>query len=119
MSFKGSGLFKAEIQSALEAEIKAILNALTIVKMNATEPIVKIIINRDNLGAKAVKDGNEGQRALYELLEGLKSIHKGSSEFYEFRHVNAHKHTRNARHWVNDWCDKQCTMQLNNFKANL
>lgn len=30
----------------------------------------------------------------------------------EYRHVKAHEHTNNARHFVNDICDKEAKKQM-------
>lgn len=104
--------------------MKAIVNALHV--LESTDYVVeKIIINRDNVNAVSGKNGNEIQKLMTNVIKRIKKksitpIHMNyGGKYVEFRHVKAHSHTNNPRHWVNDWCDKQCKAELKKYKQQL
>ena len=120
---KGSGMFKEECRSSTECEKKAIINALTIL-LKSGYKAEKIIINRDNINAKAGKNGDEYATMMSRIIKKIKKnsipvFHKNyAGKYFEFRHVKAHLHTKTARHWVNDWCDKMCTEELKKWRRD-
>lgn len=121
----GSGLFKKECRSPQEAEYAALINALFIVlhSQKITE-IKKIIINRDNIHVISKRKGHTFQTLLHRIIKDIfikKYADANKSpqlftKFYEFRHVKAHTKGKDAKYWVNNWCDNQCTMQLKKWK---
>lgn len=114
---KGSGLFKEKCKSATECEKKAIINALTVLLKSGYQA-EKIIINRDNINAISGKRGDTFSVMMSKIIKKIKirsipPYHKNyTGKYCEFRHVKAHSHTKTARHWVNDWCDKRCKEEL-------
>jgi hypothetical protein len=121
--FRGSGIFKSNCTSPLDAEMKSIINALHILE-SSNCIVEKIIINRDNIYAASGRQ-TELQRKMGIIIKRIKlrsiePTHKNyTGRYVEFRHVKAHSHTENPRHWVNDWCDKQCKAELRNYKQQL
>lgn len=118
----GSGIFKQPCKNPLDAEIKAMLNALHILYSSGAI-VEKLILNRDNIYAKSGKKGTELQKQMSALIKKIKlrsipPTHKNyTGKYVEFRHVKAHAHTKTPRHWVNDWCDKRCKEQLRKYKT--
>lgn len=122
MMIKGSGLFKDKCSNSLEAEMKAAINAMFLLLNSSVKNIDKIILNTDNIHVKSKKDGNALQSKLYKYVKTIKKL-KGTdwsknpkNKFLEIRHVRAHSGTDTKRQWVNDWCDKECTRQLREWK---
>ncbi len=103
-----AGAFKNDIQSSHDAEFKCIINSLHYLSKHNWE-ITQIYINTDS---QAVIDMVEDRANIIaphnrENLKQYKSIIKQLNVTHvSLRHVKGHKHTRTARHWVNDWCDK-------------
>ena len=126
MFFRGSGGFRDKCKNPQEAELKAIINAVTILLSNAPKfHFHKLIINRDCIHAKSSKDGSDLEKLLAKLIEKVRykckpsNPYDGQYPFHEFRHIKAHTHTNTKRNWVNDWCDKQCKLQLKNYVKEL
>ena len=122
--YKGSGLFKDKCKNSTDAEKKAIINALHVVEASRIK-VEKIIINRDNIYAKAGKKGDDLERMMSSIIRRIKLFsidfsHKNyTGSYVEFRHVKAHKHTNTPKHWVNQWCDDQCKMQLRKYRSEI
>lgn len=118
----GSGVFKELCTSSTDAELKAMINAVHVLKASGYKHITKIIFNRDNIKAKSGKRGNANQQLLYKMLRKMRdesiklNIIKGIYPFYEFRHVKAHSDGADKRSYVNNWCDQQCKMRLKEWK---
>ena len=118
---KGSGVFKDRCKNPLEAEQKAIINALHLLESSQYKA-ERIIVNRDNIYAKSGKQTELG-KMMSAIIKRVKKFsipphHKNYTGVYvEFRHVKAHNGTPDARSFVNDWCDKQCKEQLRKWKS--
>lgn len=115
VAFKGSGLFKKPCASALDAESKAVINALHVVSKCGDIGLKKIILNTDAKLVSAKPEGHPNAVATWKLLKKIRkknNFKKPLEEFFEFRYVKAHNGTPDKRSWVNDWCDKQCKEQL-------
>ncbi len=108
---KYSAGFKNQLETQHDAEFKAIINALHLLKKQNWK-ITKIYINTDSqtviqtVETKGVKNklpqyGKDNYQSYLKIIEelGVKDV--------SFRHVKAHSHTKTARHWVNDWLDTQ------------
>ncbi len=117
---KGSGIFKEPCKNATDAEIKAMVNAVSILlKSNFDFTGVRnIIFNRDNINAVGGHNGSPPQAKLSRLILQLKR--KCGDHHYpavEYRHVKGHSGKNDKRSYVNDWCDQQCTAQLKIWKS--
>ena len=126
----GSGVFKEKHKGPMhkgpyEMEIKAIINALAVIKKTDHPPIIGFIFNRDNIYAKSRKNGDALQKLLYQHIRhfrkdaekrlGLKAFMAATrkqKEYAQFRYVKAHNGTPDKRSYVNDWCDRQCKLQF-------
>ncbi len=122
----GGGVFKEnhtgpQNKGPYESEMKAIINALEVIKKKEHPPIIGFVFNRDNINTKSGKNGNELEKLLYKLIRyfkedamkrtGMYQInHK--KDYAQFRHVKAHLHTDTPRHYVNDWLDKKCKSEF-------
>lgn len=103
--------FKDTLHGPHDAEFKAIINALHLLKkQNWT--ITEIYINTDsqtvidtveNKGTfkKLPQYGKDNYQAYLSIIKelGVKDV--------SLRHVKGHLHTKTARHWVNDWLDTE------------
>ena len=115
---KGSGIFKEPCKNPTDAEIKAMVNAVSVLlKANFDFTGVRnVIFNRDNIYAKGGHGGRPPQAKLSKLILELKRKCGAPYPNVEYRHVKAHSSKNDKRSYVNDWCDQQCTMQLKNWK---
>lgn len=118
--FKKTGIFKAEITGSVAAEMMAIANALAFLSKQPNLPIAKfIVINCDCLPAIAKIRDNSGKykylssiiRKQLFILAKLTSGKKHSPSV-KIRHVKAHNGKKDARSWVNNWCDKEAKKLL-------
>lgn len=104
-----SGLLKT-VKSAQEAEIKGIANALHALLHSGITNVHKIIINCDCKKAfgeikNKAKPGTPERHAA-DLLKKLRELHGvHGRQIHEFRYVAAHTGTKDARSYVNEWCD--------------
>lgn len=103
-----------------DSEMKAIINALNILKKQNHPPIKGFVFNRDNINTKSGK-GSELERMIKSLIRYFKDdcIKRTGelsiltkSDYAQFRHVKAHLHTDTPRHYVNDWLDKKCKSEF-------
>lgn len=114
---KTGGVLK-ESTSAVEAEIKAIANALYRLIKLKYKNVSLIIVNTDSTpaieritGTRESKNEeiNKTVTAINEYLNELRlynNVGKSNMEYVEFRHVKAHTKAKDKRSYVNDWCDK-------------
>lgn len=114
----GSGVFKEKCKTSSEAEERAILNALHVVRKSVPKGIIKIIFNRDNTNVSANPTHKYG-KSIYDVLVEMHDnyiVSIGGSvpfqKFFEFRHVKAHNISDNKRTWVNNRLDELCTLAL-------
>lgn len=126
----GSGVLKDKYKGPphkgpYNAEMKAILNALAVIKKAGHPPIIGFIFNRDNIYAQSGKKGDALQRQLHREIRwfrqdaierlGMKKfmlLTSKQKKYADFRHVKAHNGTPDKRSYVNDWCDRQCKMRF-------
>jgi ribonuclease HI len=110
-TIKQAGKFKGEITDSNEAEIKAIVNALKILRSNLSannrsiQMFDTLVINCDNAVARGIINQKKvSQRftvegsMLLDLTSGFKKVYA--------KHINGHKASTNARQFVNNWCDQ-------------
>lgn len=109
-----AGFLRELVLNPDEAEMKCIINAITVV-LASNKEITKIIINTDSLNAKGLFEYDEIHIQRYGLkkwkplqkvfINTLRKYSKHKIEI-EFRHVKAHSNKKDARSYVNEWCDK-------------
>jgi ribonuclease HI len=122
-----SGALKGEVNSSIEAEFKAVVNGLHLLCKANIGKLTEIYINTDSKGVilliEALTLNDESSPEYKEVIEGVK--HGWAKDFLDtylntrkllngniiLRHIRAHEHTNTARHWVNDWCDKEAKKQ--------
>lgn len=103
--------FKGTVETPHDAEFKAIINALHLLKRQDWE-ITGIYINTDSMcvidtiekkgiDKKIPQYGKDNYQAYLNIIQELNVKH------VSFRHVKGHQHTKTARHFVNDWCDTE------------
>jgi len=126
-----SGALRGSVFSSIHAEMKCIINALNFVFENDDfKSVKKIIVNTDCLFAiHKFKEPNKiwSENKKITIIRESQAIKIRFKKIYndyfsarpnvrkvflEFRHVKAHKHTDNARHFVNDMCDKEAKVQM-------
>lgn len=89
-----------------EAEIKAIANALYYMDTRL-EGVTKIIVNTDSTSAIRMisTTGVPRNKRFKNALKRVRQILKKYP--HELKHVKAHSDVKDARSFVNEWCDKQ------------
>lgn len=112
-----AGFFKKNCKSSHGAEMKCIINALTLTLRTNTK-IKKIIINTDSMNSISIFENDRNKINRYGLHYGAKyrRMFRNKLKMYvkknqcdvtvEFRHVKAHSGVNDKRSYVNDWCDK-------------
>lgn len=129
--FFRSGALRGSCFSSVHAEMKCIINALHFVlEGDEFKTVKKIIINTDCLFAihkfqEPNSEWSENKKQTIKIeLQAIKIRYKKiyndyfsdrpnkKKVFLQFRHVKAHEHTDNARHYVNDMCDKEAKVQM-------
>lgn len=128
---KGSGVLKEKCTNPWECEMKAMINALHVLKRSNHAPIIGFIFNRDSKTAYSKQNGNLLQKLLYKEIQFFKhdainvlgitafeSATKKQNEYAIFRHVEGHSEIEDKRSWVNRWLDTECTRQLENWKKH-
>lgn len=115
--FKASGLIHGTNNSST-AELTAIAKAIRVVGdfveaewgSDFPKENVTLYINTDSTWSIAALEGrfkrSKHQKFVEDTLKNLPGFTLVP------RHVKAHSHTDTARHWVNDWCDRQAKKQL-------
>lgn len=108
---KYSAGFKNQLENQHDAEFKAIINALHLLKKQNWK-ITKIYINTDSQAVIKTIEKNgfckkNHQYIVKNYQSYLKIIKEIGVKDVSFRHVKAHSHTKTARNWVNDWLDTQ------------
>ena len=114
-----SGVFKKPCNSSQDAEAKCIINALKVVLL-AHKGISKIVINTDSLHSAIILQGGIRRPDTIKRWKSITKVYKELIGNFpnvkiEFRHVKAHSGTRDARSYVNEWCDRQAKKQLKNI----
>lgn len=113
-----SGILK-ETNSSHESELQCILNAMHCLKQQSEWiGLSHVIINTDSMNSIYLINNDKHAIKKYRLSalrDKYKTlIHnaKQNLPLVELRHVKAHTDTKDARSWVNDWCDKKAKEHL-------
>jgi ribonuclease HI len=127
---KKSMWFKETCLDSDDSEARSILNALHYT-ISKDIKISKIIVNTDSLNAIAILtndkrhidkylNGKKKKRrkhwsSLRRVLNDLRKVAeaKGGNMNIEFRHVKAHSEVKDARSFVNEWCDLEAKKMMN------
>lgn len=109
-TIKNHGKFKSKIVDANEAEIKAIVNALKILRSKLISNSFPVrfnvlIFNCDNACARNIINRKKYSERFKHEGEMLLNLISGFDVSYA-KHINGHKKAINARQYVNNWCDK-------------
>lgn len=107
-----SGMFRGYVKDSFDAEVMCIANAIHTLLSQPELPMSKhIIINSDRLDSfpylqPSIKRKNKRQSAnkAHDYIEKL--INTTRSDVL-LRHVKSHNGAKDARSWVNEWCDKE------------
>lgn len=109
LKIKKSGVFHKRPKSAAEAEFWAMLNGAWLAAHNGA---TNLLVQGDCTGAlKKLRLDTPERRALFVQIPHKVTIRT--------KWVKAHKHTETARHWVNDWCDKQAKRHMRAQRKDL
>lgn len=108
---KYSGILK-ECKCSSEAEQQAIANALFLLRKSYLNNgnILRIYLNSDCIPALNMvvkKGGNKAGRYAYNQAKLILSGKVGGMSNFIKRHVKAHTNAKDARSWVNNWCDSE------------
>lgn len=105
--YKQYGAFKAKCQNAGEAEIKAILNGLSLAKKHF-----------DPVHYHVVSDCQHALRTLPIATNqwGAKLREIVGSARVTFAHVKAHNGTPDKRSYVNAWCDRNARKAMREIR---
>lgn len=120
-----AGYLRDLCKDPTEAEINCIINAFHVI-VNSNSNITKIIFNTDSKNAISVFENQRKQIHKYNLFrwKDKRKKFKGLIKHYrnitksnrnievEFRHVKAHSGVKDARSYVNEWCDKNAKTYL-------
>lgn len=99
---KESGRFHRKPKSASEAEFWAMLNGAWLAAQNGA---TDLLIQGDCTGAlRNMTRPSDARDRLFATIPHPVKIRT--------KHVRAHKHTETARHWVNDWCDREAKRHM-------
>lgn len=113
-TIKESGTFKNSISDSNEAELKALINAIHIINKRKMFDHT-LVINCDNQTVRQIiNKGIAPKRFLIEI-EMLKDLIKPYSEVYA-KKIKGHCRGKNARQYVNNWCDTSSRKYLKNAK---
>jgi ribonuclease HI len=116
-TIKKSGNFNIAPNTALEAELMCIANAVYTLANQPELPLTKlIVVNSDCLNA-FYKIGKKSNCPIGKKIAlKLKEIRKRTGYTYitkvDFRHVKAHNGTADSRSYVNNWCDKSARNEM-------
>jgi hypothetical protein len=109
-----AGLLPGVVPNSSVAEIMAVEQALRLLDyLIHSEPFlraqldgegIKLYINTDSLWTLQALNGNVRRSKHVAIARRIRSLTEGYT--IEVRHVKAHTKIRDARSWVNDWCDK-------------
>lgn len=116
-----AGKIKSKINSSTEAETMCIANAIHTLKHSRFKEIKRIFVNTDSQGSIQFLSGkhrpkagtmmfNVVEEARFNMMEFCLKIGKSIRDVntvFEFRWVKAHNGKKDARSYVNSWCDKE------------
>lgn len=120
-----SGNLKGAV-TPLECEMKCLANALHILEKSEYNDggISKIYINSDCKNMfKRISLNTTCQlgKHIFQSISRIKKLRKDQTfkKFYELRHVKAHNGTKDARSYVNDWCDREAGKWMRLQRASI
>lgn len=108
--FKKYDAFYEKVESAREAEIKAIINGVFIAKRVFAPEAYHIV--SDCMDAMRALQGQSSDKQWQDKLTSI----IGSARI-SFKHVKAHSSTNDKRTYVNNWCDFQAKMSMRRMRT--
>lgn len=115
-----SGAFKGNIKNPHDAEMKCIANALHTLLAQKELPSCKwLVINTDSqhsietITRQLDPLGKQIGRMWQQLITRLGSTNN------KFRHVRAHSGVKDARSYVNEWCDREAKKYMRQAVNNV
>lgn len=108
---KASGVLPVKVPSSHVAELLAFEKAirrLDSVVMDRKD--TRIIANTDSMWTIHAMTGILKKSKHLTLIKAVRASARDYE--FDFRHVKAHTHTADPRHWVNDWCDRMAKLAL-------
>jgi ribonuclease HI len=117
---KKSGNFTIKPTSAEEAEMMCIGNAFAYLSNKAPPKNIKLIVVNTDCMSAVDRIYNCG-KSLSKKVRILKNnfITKFSKPKFEFRHVKAHSGKKDARSYVNEWCDENAKIHMRKERTNI
>lgn len=101
--------------SAIEAELMCMANALYVLQNSGINDVQKIIIYSDCKNAFPLiglnKTPGSPGRKVANLLRAVRKRQFFKPE-YELRHIKAHTNKQDMRSLINDWCDRNARYQM-------
>lgn len=115
---KRSGILKQRTNNTALAELMCIANAVHFFVKTGIKT-KRLIINTDSKASiiyvRARDFRSMRNKQMGQIAELINSTVFGRYDEITFRHVKAHVGTRDARSYVNDWCDKEAKRVLKQF----
>lgn len=105
--FKRYGAFKDLVESAHEAEIKAILNGCTLAVNNFAPECIHVV--SDCISAMDYLQKKPQWKAKLAAIVGPAQV--------TFKHVKAHTKVQDPRSFVNRWCDEKAKEAMKERRA--
>lgn len=116
-----AGKLKNKVHGSTDAETMCIANAIHTLKHSKFNGISKIIVNTDSQHSIDLLSNKTRCRTNTEMFNIVEECRYNMMELclklgrsirdvdsiFEFRHVKAHNGKKDARSFVNDWCDKE------------
>lgn len=116
-----AGKIKKSVKGPSEAEAMCIANAIHTLKNSRFSEIKKVIINTDSKSCIELLTGQARTSSKTDICKVVDECRFNMMEYrlqiglsirdvnrvFEFRHVKAHNGKKDARSFVNDWCDKE------------
>lgn len=106
--YKWSGVFKDTCKWSQEAEEKAVLVAIWILKDKSKDFDI-IVVNRDCIG---VKNQGKVKKYIRGYKVALRDIYGTKERFVKFKWVKWHGNWETKRGYVNNWCDREARKVL-------
>jgi len=103
-TIKKAGQFAGAISDSNEAELKALINAVHLIKDRMLYDHI-LVVNCDNKTVRDIINKGIKTKRLSQEVELLNELVKPYKQVYA-KTIRGHKKSHNERQYVNNWCDK-------------
>jgi ribonuclease HI len=112
--------FKGTLSSSNDAEFKAIINALYLIKPYNWE-LTGIVINTDSMNTiDAIKGKIPNDKDIQNNINIYNQvIEELNVKQVVLKHIKAHNNTKTPAYWVNNWLDKQAKQAAQKALKNI